>query len=137
LGIHAFAEGDFGWTTDPSDRTSPRPINPLLTLYGFVTHQQLREDGTACEPDSWIARHQINVEKALKMLTIEPAYAVSQEDVIGSLAPGKFADLVILSDNPLTIDPNDIKDLKVLMTMVGGRVEYCAPGHEALCPYLP
>ena len=136
LGIHAYAEGDFGWTMDPSDRTSPRPIDPLLTLYGLVTHQQLREDGTACEPDPWIARHQIGVERALQMLTIEPAFAVSQEDVTGSLRPGKFADLVILSGDPLTVDPDTIKDLEVWMTMVGGRVEYCAQGHEALCPIL-
>jgi predicted amidohydrolase YtcJ len=134
LGIHAYAEGDFGWTMDPADRTSPRPIDPLLTLYGLVTHKQLREDGSACEPDDWIARHQIGVERALQMLTIEPAFAVSQEDVLGTLRPGKFADLVILSGDPLAVDPDTIKDLRVLMTMVGGRVEYCAPGHEALCP---
>ncbi len=134
LGIHAYAEGDFGWTADPADRTASRPVDPLLTLYGLVTHQQLREDGSACEPDPWIARHQIGVERALQMLTIEPAFAVSQEDVIGSLRPGKFADLVILSGDPLTVDPDAIKDLRVLMTMVGGYVEYCAPGHEALCP---
>jgi predicted amidohydrolase YtcJ len=134
LGIHAYAEGDFGWTADPGDRTSPRPIDPLLTLYGLVTHQQLREDGTVCEPDPWIARHEIGVHQALRMLTVEPAFAVSQEDVIGSLTAGRFADLVILSDNPLTVEPGAIKDLRVLMTMVGGRVEYCAPGHEPLCP---
>jgi predicted amidohydrolase YtcJ len=134
LGIHTYAEGDFGWTTDPGDRTSARPVDPLLTLYGLVTHQQLRADGSACDPDPWIAQHQIGVEQALQMLTIEPAFAVSQEDVIGSLRPGKFADLVILSDNPLTVDPSAIKDLKVLMTMVGGRAEYCAPGYQAFCP---
>lgn len=134
LGVHAFAEGDFGWTTDPSDRTSPRPINPLLTLYGLVTHKQLKSDGTSCDPKPWIARHKISVEQALRMLTIEPAYASSQENVIGSLKPGKFADLVVLSKNPLTVDPEQIKDIKVLVTMVNGRIEYCGPGHEALCP---
>ena len=68
------------------------------------------------------------------MLTIEPAYAVFQEEVIGSLAPGKFADLIILSDNPFTIDPDSLIDLQVLLTMVGGNVEYCSPGYEDLCP---
>ncbi|MCK4637022.1 MAG: amidohydrolase family protein, partial [Methanomicrobia archaeon] len=58
----------------------------------------------------------------------------SQEDVIGTLEPGKYADLVILSGNPMAVDPNTIKDLEVWMTMVGGNVEYCAPGQEELCP---
>jgi len=39
LGIHAYGEGDYGWGVDHTDRTSPRPLNPLLTLYGLVTHQ--------------------------------------------------------------------------------------------------
>jgi len=132
LGIHAYTGGgDFGWRFDPADRQG---LDPLMVLYGMVTHQQLREDGTVCEPAPWIARHQISVERALQMLTIEPAWAVSQEEVIGSLRPGKFADVVILSDNPLAVEPDTIKDLTVLMTMVGGRVEYCALGHESLCP---
>lgn len=134
LGIHVYAEGDFGWTTAPSDRTSPRTIDPMLYLYGLVTHQQLRGDGTACQPDTWIAKHEISVEEGLRLLTIEPAFAVSQEEVIGSLRPGKFADLVILSGNPLAVNPNSIKDLQALMTMVGGHVEYCAAGYESLCP---
>jgi len=132
LGIHAYTGGgDFGWRSDPAD---PSGLDPLIVLYGMVTHQQLREDGSVCEPAPWIARHQISVERALQMLTIEPAWAVSQEEVIGSLRPGKFADVVILSDNPLAVEPDTIEDLRVLMTMVGGRVEYCAPAHESLCP---
>ena len=46
-------------------------------------------------------------------MTFESAYAVSQEEVIGSLEVGKYADLVILSGNPMTIDPNTLKDLEV------------------------
>ncbi|MCP5097403.1 MAG: amidohydrolase family protein [Chloroflexi bacterium] len=130
---HAFAEGDFQWGTAPEEITSSTTINPFLTLYGLVTRRQLRADGTPCEPAPWLAQHQISVEQALRMLTIEPAYAVSQEDVIGSLAPGKFADIIILSDNPLTVNPNTLKDLEVLMTMVGGNAEYCTPGWDSFC----
>jgi predicted amidohydrolase YtcJ len=52
----------------------------------------------------------------------------------GSLEAGKLADIIILSDNPLTVDADDIKDITVRMTMVDGVVEYCAPGSQAVCP---
>lgn len=134
LGVHAFAEGDFGWTTDHTDRTSPRPIDPMLTLYGMVTRQQLRADGSVCEPADWLAKDSISVEEALKMLTIEPAYAVRQEDFLGTLLPGKYADVIILSADPLSIPVDDLKDLNVLMAMVDGQTRFCEAGFESLCP---
>ena len=82
----------------------------------------------------WLAAKAITVEEALGIMTINGAYALFMEEKIGSLKPGKYADLVILSDNPLTIDPNDLINLEVWMTMVGGNVEYCSPGYEDLCP---
>ena len=75
----------------------------------------------------------ISVEKALEMMTIEPAYAVSMENYIGSLKPGKYADLIILSDSPLAVNPDALKNLQVQMTMVNGKAEYCAAGYESLC----
>lgn len=133
LGIHVFLETDFTWDVDPADTYSSRNPNSMLHLYGLVTRQQVNKDGTICKPEPWLVPHAISVEQALRMMTVEPAYAVSQEDVLGTLEPGKFADLVILSHNPITVDPDSLKDLEVLMTMVGGNVEYCAPEHEALC----
>lgn len=134
LGVHAYLETDYGWTADPADAYAVRNLNPILHLYGLVTRQQVNQDGTICEPEPWLAPHGISVEGALRIMTIEPAYAVSLEDVIGSLEPGKYADLVILSADPMAVDPNTIKDLEVWMTMVGGKTEYCAPGQEGLCP---
>jgi len=75
-----------------------------------------------------------SVEEALRIMTIDAAYALFMEDRVGSLKPGKYADLVILSDNPLTIDPDSIIDIEVLLTMVGGQIEYCTPEYAALCP---
>jgi len=94
----------------------------------------VNKDGTICKPEPWLVPNAISAEQALRIMTIESAYAVSQEDVIGTLEPGKYADLIILSGNPIEVDPDTIKDLKVLMTMVGGKVEYCMQGEEGLCP---
>ncbi len=134
LGVHAYAEGDFGWGTDPSDRTTVRPLDPIMLLWGLMTRQRLQADGMVCQPADWVSRHAITVQQALRMLTIEPAYAVSQEDYIGSLKPGKYADLVILSGNPLSTASDDLLDLRVWMTMVGGKMEHCASGQAGLCP---
>jgi hypothetical protein len=68
------------------------------------------------------------------MMTINAAFAVNRENEIGSLEVGKLADLVVLSDNPLDVGTDDIKDIQVLMTMIDGKVEYCRPGSEAICP---
>lgn len=134
LGVHVYLETDFTWDTDPANTYTSRNPNPMLHLYGMVTRQQVNQDGTICTPEPWLVPQAISVEQALRIMTIEPAYAVSQEDVIGTLEPGKYADLVILSDDPMAVDPNTLKDLEVWMTMVGGNVEYCAPGQEGLCP---
>ena len=76
----------------------------------------------------------ITVEQALRSLTINGAYATFEEDKKGSLESGKLADIVILSENPLTEPIENVPDIQILMTMIGGKVEYCAVGQESLCP---
>ncbi|MBI3160813.1 MAG: amidohydrolase family protein [Chloroflexi bacterium] len=134
LNIHAYIETDFGWTADPDDRYAQRGLDPIMQLYGIATHNFEGPGGTVCGPDPVVAGFVIPIERALQMLTIDPAYAVSMEDYLGTLAPGKYADLIILSANPLAIEPTSLKHLQVWMTMVGGQVEYCAAGKEAYCP---
>jgi predicted amidohydrolase YtcJ len=106
----------------------------LAHLYGFITRNQVRDDGTICKAPDWLAANAISADKALQLMTREAAYALFREEEVGSLTPGKYADLIILSANPLAIDPESLLETDVLMTMVGGRVEYCAPGNDALCP---
>lgn len=113
------------------------PQDPFLHLHGFVTRKQIREDGTVCEPPEWAADDLFTVEEALPMMTIKAAYALHREKEIGSLKVGKLADLIILSDNPLKVNSDDLLDIQVLMTMVGGKVEFCENGQEDICPNFP
>ena len=123
-GLHIAWHGDYPWV---------QPVSPLMHLYSLVTRKQVAENGNICNPPPWLADHALTAEEGLRMMTIEGAYALFREKEVGSLAPGKLADVIVLSGNPLD-NPDDIKDLSVLVTVVGGKTEYCAAGQEALCP---
>ena len=91
------------------------PYPPLWTLYHFVTRDTIT--GGVLGPDQRVTRQQ-----ALRMATINNAWLTMEERTKGSIEPGKFADLVILSEDPLTCSETALRDARVLMTMVGGRV---------------
>lgn len=118
-----------------SDMPWVGPSAPLLHLYSLVTPNEVDFDGeTICPTPEWVKQKTLTVPEALPMMTINAAYALNREDEVGSLRAGKLADLIVLSDNPLLSDAEDIKDIDVWMTMVGGKVEYCAAGKEVYCP---
>ena len=58
------------------------------------------------------------------MMTIDSAYAMHMEKKLGSIKPGKLADLVVLSDNPFDVEPDDIKEIEALMTIINGKIEF-------------
>ena len=91
------------------------PYPPLWTLYHFVTRDTIT--GGVLGPDQRVSRQQ-----ALRMATINNAWLNMEERTKGSIEPGKFADLVILNEDPLTCSETALRDAKVLMTMMGGRV---------------
>jgi len=109
-------------------------LDPIRNLFGFVTRIDLRADGSTCEPPDWLAAQTIPVETALRLMTINAAYALHRDGDVGSLVPGKYADIIMLSGNPLAVEPHELIDLEVWMTMVNGGVEFCLPGRESLCP---
>ena len=109
-------------------------IRPLDDFYSLITRNEVGKDDQICEGQEWQAQHIITAEEALRMMTTNAAYALFRDEEVGSLMPGKFADLIFLSANPLTVDPQEIPQMEVLLTMVGGRVEYCTPDYELLCP---
>jgi predicted amidohydrolase YtcJ len=96
------------------------PLNPLLGLYAAVTRRTLDEKN----PDGWIPEQKISIEDAIKCYTINSAYAGFEENIKGSIEVGKLADLIVLSDDILTIDPIKIKDVKVEITMFDGKLIY-------------
>jgi hypothetical protein len=108
-------------------------IDPIYNMWGMVTRKQANTDGSICDPPDWLKAGALRIEEVLPMMTINSAYALFFEKEIGSLEPGKLADLIILSDNPLSVEVDKLKDLTVLMTMIDGRVEDCTAGFESLC----
>jgi predicted amidohydrolase YtcJ len=96
------------------------PLNPLLSVYGAVTRRTI--DGK--NPNGWIPEQKVTVDEAVRAYTVGSAYAEFQESVKGTITPGKLADLVILSRDIFSIDPIEIENVKVLLTIVDGRVVY-------------
>ena len=96
------------------------PLNPMLTIYAAVTRRTL--DGKNSK--GWVPEQKISVEETVRAYTLGSAYAEFQENVKGSVTPGKLADLVILSRDIFKIDPKEIENVKVVLTMVDGRVVY-------------
>ena len=96
------------------------PYPPLAVIYHFVTRDTI--SGGVYGEDQRISR-----EEALRLVTINNAYLTFEEDLKGSIEPGKLADLVVLSDDIMTVPEEQIDDLTVLMTMVGGSVVHEHP----------
>jgi hypothetical protein len=110
------------------------PLSTIENLFGLVTRRQVSPDGGLCQPPDWMLADTVSTQAALEMMTINAAYALGRDESIGSLTPGKLADLIILSDNPLALEPSELLNLNILVTIVGGMTEFCAAGAEAYCP---
>jgi hypothetical protein len=96
------------------------PLDPMQTIYAAVTRATL--DGK--HPGGWYPEQKLTVEETVEAYTFGSAYAEFQDDVKGSIERGKLADFVILSDDIFQIQKEAIKDVKVVKTVVGGKVVY-------------
>lgn len=96
------------------------PLNPILGVYAAVTRRTLDDKN----PNGWLPEQKISVAETIKAFTWGSAFAEFQEGDKGTLAVGKLADFVIISDDIFTIDPVKIRDAKVVMTLVNGKVVY-------------
>jgi predicted amidohydrolase YtcJ len=93
------------------------PANPLWGMWCAVNRKT--RSGVDIGP-----QEKLTPLEALRAYTINGAYASFEETIKGSIEPGKLADMVVLSHNPLTIDPLKIRDIDVLKTIIGGEVVY-------------
>ncbi len=96
------------------------PIDPLLGIYAAVTRRTLDD----ANPNGWVPHEKISVEEALRAYTLTNALGSFMEAEIGTLEVGKRADMVLLSENILTIDPPRIRDVRVDYTIIDGKVVF-------------
>lgn len=95
----------------------PGPFEPMMALTSMITRTDLR--GTV-----WGANQRVSFDEALKVLTVNGAYASFEEHQKGSLTAGKWADLVVLGRDPRAVPPIEIVNVPVERTMAGGRWVY-------------
>lgn len=96
-------------------------FNPFWGIHAAVTRR--RADGSP-GPEGWHPEQRLTVEEAVRGFTLGAAYAGYMENKIGSLAPGKLADLVVIDRDIFTCDPMAIKDTQVLGTMIEGEWKF-------------
>src|SRR5690606_6675011 len=99
-------------------------VDPRLGLYSATT----RSDADGLPAGGWQPEEKLTAYEALRGFTLDAAYASFNEDEVGSLEVGKRADFVVLAEDPLGIDPSQLRALQVRATYVDGRAVYEADG---------
>lgn len=105
-----------GGSDSPVDR-----LEPLQGIHNAVNRQVDSVPGMVFRPEE-----RLSVPEALHLYTTGGAYSTFEEDIKGTVTPGKLADFVVLSDDPCRVPPETIRELRVEMTVVGGRIVYAA-----------
>ncbi|HZD04459.1 MAG TPA: amidohydrolase, partial [Longimicrobiales bacterium] len=108
---------DAGIRAAPGTDFGPGPFAPLMAIQGMVTR-------TGWNGETWGANQRISVSEAIRVNTVNGAYNAHEEGIKGSITPGKLADFVVLADDPHTVDPETIKDIEIVRTVVGGSTVY-------------
>jgi predicted amidohydrolase YtcJ len=106
------------WAAAGSD-FSPGPFAPLMGIQGMVTR-------TGWDGTTWGANQRVSVDEAIKINTLNGAYASHEETLKGSITLGKLADFVVLADDPHTVSKDKIKDIQIVRTVVGGTAVHQA-----------
>ncbi len=115
---------DHGINVGSGTDSSVVPYPPLWTIYHFVTRDTI--SGGVLGPDQKITR-----EEALRLSTINNALLTFEDKIKGSIEPGKLADFVVLAEDILTVPAKRIEQMKVLMTVVGGKTVFVDSGFSS------
>jgi hypothetical protein len=103
------------------------PLDPIAGIYAAVTRRTLDDKN----PGGWFPKQKITVEQALRCYTANNARAGFQEIKTGKLKAGMLADLTVLSENLFSIAPENIRNTKVLLTVVNGKEAFISKKHKA------
>jgi predicted amidohydrolase YtcJ len=98
---------------------SPGPFSPLMGIQGMVTRK-------GWDNTTWGLNQRIGVSEAIRVNTLNGAYASFEEKLKGSISDGKLADFVVLADDPHTVSADRVKDIQIVRTVVGGKTVYQA-----------
>jgi predicted amidohydrolase YtcJ len=115
-----FAHKSFLETGTPVPGASdygPGPFEPLMAIQSMVTRKDYNGN-------VWGPRQMVSVDEALMIATANGAWASHEENVKGTITAGKYADFVILERDPHDVQPDTIKDIKIMRTVVGGKSMY-------------
>ena len=108
---------DYNIPVAPASDYTPGPFEPMMALQSMVTRKDF--DGRV-----WGPNQRITIDQAMRICTLNGAYASFEENIKGSITAGKLADFVILADDPHDIDPDNIKNIEIVRTVVGGTTMY-------------
>jgi predicted amidohydrolase YtcJ len=95
-------------------------VNPLISFHAAFS----RQDAHNWPPNGWYPEQKMTREEALRSITLWPAYAAFEENILGSLTPGKLADFVVLDQDIMRVAPEQVLRTQVLATYVGGKAVY-------------
>ena len=110
---------DYDIPVAPASDYTPGPYEPLMAIQSMVTRKDF-------EGRVWGPNQRITIDQALTVCTMNGAYASFEENIKGSITAGKLADFVILADAPHDVDPDQIKNIEVVRTVVGGTTMHAS-----------
>ena len=105
---------DYGIRVPGASDYGPGPFEPLMALQSMVTRKDFNGN-------VWGPKQRVSLDEALTIATINGAYASHEEHVKGSITAGKYADFVVLGKDPHDVNPDEIKNIDVVRTVVGGK----------------
>lgn len=108
---------DHGIPVAPASDFTPGPYEPMMALQSMVTRRDT-------QGRVWGEAQRISIGEALRVCTVNGAYASFEEDRKGTLTPGKLADFVLLEQDPVQADPEALRDIGIVATYLGGRATF-------------